>query len=136
MRVLFWYMDRFAYKPAVKNLDDVETVNEAGQAENAVVAFVHGEEKDEENPGKAETKLIKNIKWLAGKWDTKKVVLHSFAHLGESKCDPACLKALFDRAEERLAAVGYDVAQTPYGYFLDIEIAAPGRSLARVYKEF
>jgi len=136
MRVLFWYMDRFAFKPSVKNLEEAETVNEGGEIKNAIVAFVHGEEKDEENAQKAETKLVKNIKWLAGKWDCKTVVLHSFAHLGESKCEPDCLKNLFDRAEQRLSDVGYEVLQTPYGYFLDIELSAPGRSLARIYKEF
>lgn len=136
MRVLFWYMDRFAYKPSVKNLEQAETVNQGGEIKNAIVAFVHGEEKDEENAQKVETKLIKNMKWLAGKWECKTLVLHSFAHLSDSKCEPACLKSLFDRAEQRLKDVGYEVVQTPYGYFLDIELSAPGRSLARVYKEF
>jgi len=35
-----------------------------------------------------------------------------------------------------LEATDYAVAQTPFGYFLDISIKAPGKSLARVYKEF
>ncbi|MGD9899066.1 MAG: threonyl-tRNA synthetase editing domain-containing protein, partial [Calditrichaceae bacterium] len=40
------------------------------------------------------------------------------------------------RVETRLDNTGYNVTQTPFGYFLDIKIDAPGKSLARVYKEF
>ena len=29
----------------------------------------------------------------------------------------------------------YQVEQTPFGYFLDLKVDAPGFSLARVYKE-
>jgi len=136
MRVIFWYMERFKYHPAVKNLPEAESVSEDREINNAIVAFVHAEEQDTENASKVETKLIKNLKWLAGKWDCKTLVLHSFAHLSESKSDPQFLKDLFDRAEERLKGSGFEVFQTPYGYFLDIEIVAPGQSLARVYKEF
>jgi len=129
-------MDSFTYQPAVKGLEQAETVDEGGAFSDAIVVFVHGEEKDEENASKVETKLIKNIKWLSGKLGSKNIVLHSFAHLGESKCEPDFLKQLFDRAETRLTDSGYTTAQTPFGYFLDISISAPGRSLARVYKEF
>ncbi len=136
MRVIFWYMDSFTYHPAVKGLEGAETVEEGDAFSDALVVFVHGEEKDEENASKVETKLVKNIKWLSGKLGSKNIVLHSFAHLGESKCEPDFLRQLFDRAQARLTDSGYTTAQTPFGYFLDISISAPGRSLARVYKEF
>ncbi len=136
MKVLFWYMDEFKYFTAVKNLENVDDINEEKIINDAIVAFVHGEEADEENASKVETKLIKNIKWLGGKLDCKRIVLHSFAHLSNSKCSPDFLKQLFDNAEKRLQDVGYETCQTPYGYFLDIEMKAPGKSLARVYKEF
>ena len=136
MRVLFWYMDYFRYHPAVKTLDEFDDVQDDFEIKDAIVAFVHGEAEDEEKASKVETKLVKNLKWLAGKWNCKNIVLHSFAHLGESKSDPAFVKELFDRAQQRLEDVGYTVYQTPFGYFLDIEIKAPGKSLARVYKSF
>ncbi len=136
MRALFWFMEEFKYHTAVKNLENVDDINEEKMINDAVVAFIHGEEADEENAAKVETKLVKNIKWLGGKLNCKRVVLHSFAHLSDSKCSPDFLKNLFDNAEKRLKAVGYETYQTPYGYFLDIEMKAPGKSLARVYKEF
>ena len=74
MRVLFWYCDRFAWTPAIKTLDDAP---EAGPAEHekTVVAFVHVEPEDVEDGSSAETKLVKNAKWLARKWKIKKVAL-------------------------------------------------------------
>lgn len=136
MRVLFWYMDEFKYFTSLKNLETVGDISEEKIITDAIVAFIHGEEADEENASKVETKLIKNIKWLGGKLDCTRIVLHSFAHLSNSKCNPDFLKQLFDNAEKRLKDVGYETYQTPYGYFLDIDMKAPGKSLARVYKEF
>jgi hypothetical protein len=36
--------------------------------------------------------------------------------------------------EERMRNSGYEVNQTPFGYFLDLQLNAPGFSLARVFK--
>lgn len=136
MRVIFWYMETFKYHPAIKNLAEAPDVESGAEINNAIVAFVHAEVEDQEKAAKVETKLVKNLKWLAGKWQCKTLVLHSFAHLSESKSEPQFLQQLFDSAQQRLQGSGFDVRQTPFGYFLDIEIVAPGKSLARVYKEF
>jgi len=134
MRVLFWYCNRFDWTPAVKTLDDVPDA-EPAENENAVVAFVHIEPNDVAAGSSAETKLVKNAKWLARKWEITQIVLHSFTHLGEKKAEPETARALLDRARKRLETAGYAVVQTPYGYFLDLAIKAPGHPLARVYKE-
>jgi hypothetical protein len=135
MRLLFWYCDRFAWHPALQTLEDAP---EAGPAshEQTVVAFIHVEPPDLLEGSSAETKLVKNAKWLARKWETQKIVLHSFTHLGEEKAEPEAAKGLIDRVQERLAKAGYTAVQTPYGYFNDLSIDAPGHPLARIYKEF
>ena len=104
--------------------------------EKAVVAFIHVEPRDIADGSSAETKLVKNAKWLARKWETRQVVLHSFTHLGEEKSEPGEAKALIDRVQQRLENAGYTAVQTPYGYFNDLSIEAPGHPLARIYKEF
>jgi hypothetical protein len=38
--------------------------------------------------------------------------------------------------QKRLETAGYKAIQTPYGYFNDLSIDAPGHPLARIYKEF
>ena len=99
-------------------------------------AFLQVEEQDEEREGEVVKKLLKNLKWVCGKNNTRKVVLHSFAHLSESKANPEFTMLLFNRIEERLKNAGYEVEQTPFGYFLDLQVDAPGFSLARIFKSF
>ncbi len=101
MRVLFWYCDKFAWTPTIKILDNVPEFGPEAK-EGVVVAFVHVEPKDIENGGSSETKLVKNAKWLARKWDVKKILLHSFTHLAEEKAEPDQAKLLLDRVQERL----------------------------------
>lgn len=135
MRVLFWYCDTFAWNPAMKTLDDAPDAAPSTH-EKAVVAFIHVEPKDVETGSTAETKLVKNTKWLARKWDTKQIILHSFTHLGEKKAGPTEAKGLIDRVQERLKKTAYHAVPTPYGYFNDLSIQAPGHPLARIFKEF
>ncbi len=135
MRVLFWFCDRFEFTPALKTIGDAPDA-EPGSYERAVVAFVHVEPADLEPGASAETKLVKNAKWMARKWDVPTIVLHSFTHLGELKAEPSAARALLDRALNRLTQAGYAASQTPWGYFLDLTMAAPGHPLARVFKQF
>jgi len=104
--------------------------------EKTVVAFIHVEPPDVMEGSTAETKLVKNAKWLARKWETQKIILHSFTHLGEQKADPESAKGLIERVQNRLETAGYTAVQTPYGYFNDLSMNAPGHPLARIYKEF
>ena len=133
MRALFWYCDHIGWKPAMKTLEDAPEAGADGR-DKVVAAFVHVEPQDVAAETSAETKLVKNAKWLARKWETREILLHSFTHLGEEKAEPDAARALLSRAEERLTAAGYVASQTPYGYFLDLELQAPGHPLARIYK--
>ena len=135
MRVLFWYCDKFGWTPTIKTLETA-TVSASEAHEKVVVAFVHVEPKDIQDGSSAETKLVKNAKWLARKWSVKKILLHSFTHLAEAKADPDQAKFLLDRVQDRLLKAEYDASQTAYGYFNDLTIEAKGHPLARIFKEF
>jgi len=130
------YIDTFAYKTSVKNLESAPRIDEEKVIEDALLGFIHVEPEDEENLSAVETKLVKNLKWAARKNETNTVVLHSFAHLAETKADPEFTKRLLDNAETRLKNARYVTHQTPFGYFLDLDIKAPGHSLSRLFKEF
>ena len=135
MKLLMIYVNKFAYKTNLKSLDSVSEITEQNRIENAVVGFIHVEEKDEVNLSNVETKLIKNLKWAARKNNTEKIVLHSFTHLSESKAAPEITKKLLDNSEQRLKKADYEVYQTPFGYFLDLDVDAPGTPLARLFKD-
>ncbi len=133
MRVLYLFARSFRIKTHHKAIDAAPDDDRDETVTDAALAFVHAEPSD---GGDQETKLIKNLKWVAGKFGSKRVVLHYFSHLGEQKLDPEAARALMERARERLVASGYEVTVTPYGHFCDLTMDLPGESLARVYKEF
>ncbi len=130
------YCDKFAYKPQIKTLPDFPDFKEGEAFNDVLVAFIQMEKADEDDLKYYETKLVKSLKWAAKKNETNHIILHSFAHLSMSKADPVITKTLFDSVEERLKNTGYEVQQTPFGYFLDINVKAPGRSSARIFKSF
>ncbi len=136
MKLLMIYCEQFRYKPRVKTLPDFPDFTEEETKNDVLTCFIQMEKEDEENLKYVETKLVKNLKWAAKKNQTQHIVLHSFAHLSTSKANPQITKELFDLVETRLKNTGYIVEQTPFGYFLDIDVKAPGRSSARIFKDF
>ncbi len=134
MKVLVMFVDEFAYKPAQKNLETADEVKEGATFKNSILAFIQVEADDEEYDVQSrEKKLVNHMKWAARKNNCNSVILHSFAHLADSKASFEFTKTLFDLAEKRLKNAGFETAQTPFGYFLDLEIKAPGYSLARIW---
>jgi hypothetical protein len=134
MKVLVMYVDEFAYTPAQKNLDNAEEITEGSSFKSSILAFIQVEESDEEKGvNSREKKLVNHLKWTARKNNCKSIILHSFAHLSESKASVEFTKELFNLAEKRLQNAEFTTAQTPFGYFLDLEIKAPGFSLARIW---
>ncbi len=134
MKVLVMYCDSFSYSPAKKNLEDAEDITKGASFQDCIVAFIQVEQSDEEKDIKSrEKKLVNHLKWTARKNNTKNIVLHSFAHLSESKSSVNFTRDIFNAAEKRLINADYNTAQTPFGYFLDLDIKAPGFSLARIW---
>lgn len=136
MKLLMLYADRFAYVPARKTLESEPDCNTPGEIKEAVIGLIHAESVDEDNAAGVEKKLVKNLKWGARKNETSRIVLHTFSHLAETKASADFTKALLRRTEERLRNAGYEVWQTPFGYFLDLDLQAPGRSTARIFTSF
>jgi hypothetical protein len=134
MKVLVMFVEEFKYQPAQKNLESVEDIREGATLKNSILAFIQVEASDEEYDVQSrEKKLVNHLKWTARKNNCNSIIFHSFAHLAESKASVDFTKALFDLAEKRLKNAGFETAQTPFGYFLDLEIKAPGYSLARIW---
>lgn len=136
MKLLMIFADSFEYHPTIKVLDYFEKQENGAKLEKHLIAFIHAEDEDMENEKNVVVKLVKNLKWAAKKNGVMKVVLHSFAHLSESKATPEFTKQLFDLAEAKMKNAQYEVHQTPFGYFLDLNMQAPGYSMARVFKSF
>ncbi len=137
MKLLMIFAEKFSYTPTIKTIENAEDHTESRTFEKALIGFIQVEEHDTEKEIlKVEKNLTKNLKWGARKNNTNKIVLHSFAHLSESKASPEFTKQIFDMAEKRLKNADYETAQTPFGYFLDLDVKAPGFSQARMFKSF
>jgi len=130
------FANRFGYRTSVKALHGAPDCTESREVQKALIALIHAEPCDEINAAAVETKLVKNVKWAARKNDTQQVVLHTFSHLAEEKASAEFTRDMLANAEARLRKAGYEVSQTPFGYFLDLDLSAPGHSFARLFKSF
>jgi hypothetical protein len=135
MKILMFYAPTFWFKTYQRVLDDVDDIDIEDEVRQAVVVFYQCEEEDVDRRSSVLSKLIKNIKWLCGKFKTKNVVLHSFGHLSVSKAPPEFTEELINSARERLANSGFRISETPFGYLNEWKIHVAGESLAKVFKD-
>lgn len=136
MKVLSFYTTNFSFTLGEANIENPIVDNKEDLFSECIVAFIHVEEVDEEATLiSREKKLTNHLKWVARKNKTKKIVLHSFAHLAMTKASLVFTKELLDACEQRLKNGSYETAQTPFGYFLNLNMEAPGFSMARIWAE-
>ena len=137
MKLLTWQAERFAWRSFSKTLEDQPDQDVDVTVEAAVVVFMQVEACDEtpEARKRAFKHTLKHLKWLANKRELKRVVLHSFAHLGGQNAEAGFAKGFLDELDQRLTDTGYEVHQTPFGYFCEWDLSVYGDSLAKVWKE-
>jgi len=130
-----FYTQEFWYRTFARTLPEVPELDEERAFEQAVVVFYQAEAEDETRSERVLAKLLKNVKWLAGKFGVRRVVFHSFNHLGMSRSSPQFAQELVSEATARLERAGFEVASTPFGYLNEWRLHVLGDSLAKVYKE-
>ena len=116
-----FYMPKFWYKTHAKSLPEAPDIQRVVEIQDCVIVL---------------DKLLKNAKWLAGKFETRNIVLHFFSHLSESRADPEYARELLENAAGRLDQSGYVPHLTPFGYFCEMKMHIGGESLAKVFKSF
>ena len=135
MKLVLFYAPSFWFKTYQKVLELVDDQELEASCQKAVVVFYQVETDDLERRGKVLTKFLKNIKWLAGKFNSKNVVLHSVNHLSKSKAPADFAEELVQDARNRLERSGYSVTVTPFGYLNEWKLHVAGESLAKVFKD-
>lgn len=133
MKLLLLFTHDYWLKPYEKSLPEAPEVKDEVAATEAVLALIHVEEHDPERQSKLVTKAIKNVKWLAGKFGTRNIVLHSFAHLAATRASAEQAEAILDAMRQRLSASDFQVDSTPFGYFNEFRVHVAGPSLAKVF---
>ena len=134
MKLLMFHVNEFWFKTFSKTLDNVEKVEKEQKIGKSLVVFIQVEKEDEGRGDKVKKKALENIKWLAKKVNGQEIVLHSFAHLSDSKSSPEFAQEMIERIRKYLEEIGFKTETTPYGYFLEFKIHVLGESLAKVFK--
>ena len=135
MRLLMFQAKRFWWRSFSKTLESVEDLKVEDEVADAAVVFLQVEARDAAGRDDVFRKALKNVKWLANKRELKRVVLHSFTHLGGENAEPDFAGAFISELADRLRATGYEVWITPFGYFNEWDLSVYGESLAKVWKE-
>lgn len=134
MKTLTFHGPHFRFATYRKAIADAPDDQRDVTVPACVVAFVHAEAEDADRQGDVVTKLIKHLKWLAGKAQTRAIVLHWFSHLSDSHAPTEVALALMAAAADRLRGAGYAVEVTPFGHFCALELHVAGESHAKVWK--
>lgn len=134
MKLLMFHVSEFWYKTHSKTLENVATQEKEEKINEGLVVFIHVEKEDEGKENKLKGKAVDNIRWLLKKTNTDTVVLHSFAHLSESKSSPEFAQKLIETLKSSLEDHNVITRVTPYGYFLEFNLHVLGESLAKVFK--
>jgi hypothetical protein len=124
----------FWYRTYSETIEYTERISKEEIVKDSLVIFIHIEKEDEEKAGEITKKAVDNIAWLARKTSRNKIVLHSFAHLSNSKSSVEFAQKMLETIQDGLKGKGYEVAITPFGYFLEFRIHVYGESLAKVWK--
>lgn len=129
-----FFVHDFWLKPHEKTIPEAPDFQDTIKESQAVIAFYHAEPGDDQRNASVISKFVKNIKWLAGKFQTKTVILHSFNHLDSEKAPPGVAMTIIAEVKKKLENGGYKVIETPFGYQNEWKIHVAGDSLAKVFK--
>jgi threonyl-tRNA synthetase len=135
MKLLLIHADHFEYEAlekAVKEPEPLEEPSKKGRLENGLVVFCTVEKPDEAEPEKVAENAASSIEEVLGWLKTRRVMIYPYAHLSGNLAsrDPAIrvLKTL----EGNLAAKGYGVSRSPFGWYKSFTISAKGHPLSEL----
>lgn len=136
MRLLIWHVDAFAAEPEQRGRSAVaDAAPQPVRIAEGLVVFAACEKQDEGEPEAVATRAAVAIADIAGRLGSRTVVLHSFSHLFVELSAPAVAREILHETQRRLAAQGYSVSQTAFGWFNRLEMRAKGHPLSRVARQ-
>ncbi len=133
MRLLMFHVEEFWFQP---HLDDSEKSPKSRKFSESILVWIQSEKKDETDEIAVLRKMVKNIKWMSKKVGCNSIILHSFAHLGDSKADSEFADSIIEETAQRLRDRDFDVHIVPFGMFNEFKMHVKGPSLAKVFKAF
>ncbi len=138
MRILFIHADRIEYEVrerAIKDADEVDARNATVAVEEALVCFATVEARDEANPEEIAIRAVDEITDVAAQVKTRRVVLYPYAHLSSSLGAPGPSRAILAKTAANLAAAGYEVIASPFGWYKSFRLSCKGHPLSELSRE-
>src|SRR5205807_1544656 len=100
-----------------------------------LVVFAAAEKTDEADADGTVERAASAIEQVAGQLGARAIVLHSLAHLFVELAAPAMARDILLALQAHLAADGYTVEQSAFGWFNRLELRAKGHPLSRVARQ-
>ena len=123
-----------AKKKAIKTAGDVEKGKH--RVEECLVVFTSVEKRDEADLKSINKKYVEQIKDIAGKVNTKKIVLYPYAHLSSSLASPKAAEGVLIEAEKVLVKDKFEVSRAPFGWYKAFNVSCKGHPLSELSREF
>ena len=136
MKLLVFLAEAFDYRASERGSPLAEEQPEPceDRVANAIVAFIQCEPQDEERGDAVLKQSVKYFRWFGRKRGVSRLVLHSFAHLGEERSSPEFARDLLLALGDRLEGQGFEIHHTPFGWSLKWTMAVEGHGYAKTFK--
>lgn len=136
MKLLIFLAESFEYSASEGGspLAAEQPEPDADRVENAIVAFLQCEPRDEQRGEAVLKQAVKYFRWLQRKRGLSRLVLHSFAHLAEERSAPEFARDLLAELGRRLEAHGFEIRHTPFGWSLRWTMSVEGHGYAKTFK--
>lgn len=136
MRLLIWHVDSFTATPTERGrskIADAEPM--VASVEDGLAVFAAVEKQDEGEPLAVAERAAAAIAEVARNLGARRILLHSFAHLFAELSAPKVAREVLNETQRLLAAEGYEVSQSAFGWFNQLEMRAKGHPLSRVARQ-
>jgi threonyl-tRNA synthetase len=135
MRILTVHADYMEVEPLKQAIKDAEPLRAKGREryEEVLVVFTAVEQGDEETT--AGEKLAHETAAVAEQVKVKKVLLYPLVHLTSKPSKPGVAREVITRAEALLAAKGYSVSHSPFGWYKGYTLKCKGHPLSELSRE-
>jgi threonyl-tRNA synthetase len=136
MRLLIWHVDSFSAEPAERGRSKVaDREPQAVSIAEGLVVFAAVEKADEAEPLAVAQRAAQAVTEVARNLGAQSVLLHSFAHLFVELSAPAVARDVLHQTQRLLEAEGFQVGQSAFGWFNQLEMKAKGHPLSRVARQ-
>lgn len=136
MRLLIWHVDHFRAEPTERGRSKIaDTTPTTAEITDGLVIFAAVEKADEPEPLAVAERAAQAINEVGRNLGAKRVLLHSFAHLFVELSTPATARDVLNETQRLLHAEGYEVSQSAFGWFNQLEMQAKGHPLSRVARQ-